>query len=195
MQERNREKTQLPVSVRMLNPDNPKERSCAWKIERGSFKFTDTRRVFEENLKSRTCYGLVAVHHGRIIGITIYSFHDKDIELHSIAVEIEYQKMGAGSQMLAKLIDVLIKKRGKRIITVVREINLEAQICFRSSGFKATEVIQDFYPPEKTTENCYIMQYFADPREAYFKHKCGGTATVRKIPIFNGKNRISQLLS
>ena len=39
----------------------------------------------------------------------------------------------------------------------VRETNLDAQLFFRAQGFRAVNVLRDFY--EDTTEDAYLMQY------------------------------------
>ncbi|MEM7316575.1 MAG: ribosomal-protein-alanine N-acetyltransferase RimI, partial [Planctomycetota bacterium] len=48
-------------------------------------------------------------------------------------------------------------QRRNRIMLEVRETNLQAQLFFRSGGFKAVSVLRDFY--EDTVEDAYMMQY------------------------------------
>jgi ribosomal-protein-alanine N-acetyltransferase len=45
----------------------------------------------------------------------------------------------------------------------VRETNLPAQVFFRSLGFLATSVLQDFY--QDTTEDAYLMHFLTKANE------------------------------
>jgi ribosomal-protein-alanine N-acetyltransferase len=66
--------------------------------------------------------------------------------------------------MAAKLVGKLSAQRRTRIVLEVRETNLDAQIFFRSQGFRAVNVLRDFY--EDTTEDAYLMQLRYRPTEA-----------------------------
>ena len=59
--------------------------------------------------------------------------------------------------MLGKLLGKLSHERRNRIMLEVRETNLEAQLFFKSVGFKAISVLRDFY--EDTVEDAYLMQF------------------------------------
>jgi ribosomal-protein-alanine N-acetyltransferase len=45
----------------------------------------------------------------------------------------------------------------------LRETNLAAQVFFRSSGFRATSVLHEFY--DDSPEDAYLMQFYC-PQEA-----------------------------
>ena len=63
--------------------------------------------------------------------------------------------------MLAKLLGKLPHERRNRIMLEVRETNLEAQLFFKSIGFKAISVLRDFY--DDTDEDAYLMQFRYQP--------------------------------
>ena len=62
-----------------------------------------------------------------------------------------------GRQMMAKLMGKLSQQRRSRLLLEVRETNLDAQLFFRSLGFRAVSVLRGFY--EDTPEDAYVMQY------------------------------------
>ena len=65
--------------------------------------------------------------------------------------------------MLTKLMSKLSSQRRNRIVLEVRETNLPAQVFFRSLGFLATSVLQDFY--QDTTEDAYLMHFLTEANE------------------------------
>ncbi|MDO5566061.1 MAG: hypothetical protein Q4G59_05345, partial [Planctomycetia bacterium] len=67
-----------------------------------------------------------------------------------------------GTQMSQKLISKLARPGRSRITFPVRERNLEAQLFFRSLGFRAVSILHKFY--ENTEEDAYLMQYQVPPR-------------------------------
>ncbi len=63
--------------------------------------------------------------------------------------------------MVAKLIGKLSRQRRTRITLEVRETNLAAQLFFRTQGFRAVNVLRNYY--EDTPEDAYLMQYRYTP--------------------------------
>lgn len=100
---------------------------------------------------------MVAEHEGRVVGFMIYELHRTRIHVINFAVGGLYQRLGVGSQMIAKLIAKLTVQRRSRIVLEVRETNLDAQLFFRENGFRAVSVLHKFY--DDTPEDAYLMQY------------------------------------
>jgi ribosomal-protein-alanine N-acetyltransferase len=75
----------------------------------------------------------------------------------NFAVHPEFRRRRVGSAMVNKLIGKLSQQRRNRILLEIRETNLDAQLFFRDSGFRAISVLRDFY--DDTTEDAYLMQY------------------------------------
>ena len=59
--------------------------------------------------------------------------------------------------MVDKLVGKLSSQRRTDITLEVRETNLSAQVFFRDGGFRATNVLRDFY--DDSPEDAYVMQY------------------------------------
>jgi ribosomal-protein-alanine N-acetyltransferase len=75
----------------------------------------------------------------------------------NFAVAPHYRRHGVGEQMVSKLTGKLSQQRRSRLLLEVRETNLDAQLFFRSLGFRAVSVLRGFY--EDTPEDAYVMQY------------------------------------
>jgi ribosomal-protein-alanine N-acetyltransferase len=76
----------------------------------------------------------------------------------NFAVSASLRHRSIGTQMIEKLVGKLSSQRRTEITLEVRETNLDAQIFFRQGGFRATDVLRDFY--DDSTEDAYVMQYY-----------------------------------
>ncbi len=101
--------------------------------------------------------GMVALIEDRVVGQMIYELHRTRLHLLNFAVLPAMQRRGVGRGLIDKLKRGLSPKRRTRIVTDVRESNLDAQLFFRAMGFRAVDVLRDFY--EDTTEDAFLFQY------------------------------------
>lgn len=148
------QKQEIRVHIRwMIRRDMPE----VLQIERQGFEFPWSDEDFIRCLRQRNCIGMVAEHEGRVVGFMIYELHRSRIHLLNFAVDKLYQRLGVGSQMVAKLIAKLTTQRRSRIVLEIRETNLDAQLFFRENGFRAISVLHNHY--EDTPEDAYLMQY------------------------------------
>lgn len=142
------------VSVHwMIRRDMP----TVLEIESKSFEFPWSYDEFVRCMQQRNCIGMVAKIDDQVVGFMIYELHKNRIHLLSFAVHPEYRRQCVGRSMIEKLISKLAYQRRNRIMAEVRETNLDAQLFFKSMGFKAESVLRDFY--EDTTEDAYLMVY------------------------------------
>lgn len=126
-------------------------------IESASFEFPWTEDEFIRCLRQRDCIGMVAEWAERVVGFMIYELHRTRIHILSFAVHPDHRRQAIGTAMMEKLASKLSYQRRNRIVLEVRETNLEAQLFFRSLGFRATGVLRNFY--EDSTEDAFLMQY------------------------------------
>ncbi len=163
------QKQEIRVHIRwMIRRDMPE----VLQIERESFEFPWVDEDFIRCLRQRNCIGMVAEHEGRVVGFMIYELHRARIHVLNFAVAGLYQRLGVGSQMVAKLIAKLSVQRRSRIVLEIRETNLDAQLFFRENGFRAISVLHKFY--DDTPEDAYLMQY------RYRTEKPAAAETTRK---------------
>lgn len=124
-------------------------------IENQCFEFNWTEADFNYFLRQRHCIGMVAERDGQVVGFMIYEPHKSRRHILNFAVDREFRRQGIGTAMINKLLGKLTHERCNRIVLEVRETNLDAQLFFRSHGFRATTVIHDFY--DDTDEDAYVM--------------------------------------
>ena len=125
--------------------------------EQNSFEFPWSEEDFIRCLRQRNCIGMVAECEERVVGFMIYELHKNRLHVLNFAVSPGWRRRGVGNQMIEKLVNKLSHQRRNRILLEVRETNLEAQLFFKSMGFKAVSVLRDFY--DDTTEDAYLMQF------------------------------------
>src|SRR6516164_8064200 len=152
-----KEKDQARVHIRwMIRRDMPE----VLQTEQLSFEYAWTEEDFLRCLRQRNCIGMVAEYGERVVGFMIYELHKNKLHVLDFAAHAEFRRVGVGRQMLAKLVGKLSSHRRTRIALWVRETNLPAQLFFRIQGFRAQEVVREYY--QDTGEDAYSMVYLLD---------------------------------
>ncbi len=150
--------TSVAVHIRwMIRRDMP----AVLGIENACFEFAWNEDDFIRCFRQRNCIGMVAEDEEGVVGFMIYELHKNRLHVLNFAVHPDHRRGGVGKAMLAKLLGKLSQERRNRIMLEVRETNLEAQLFFKSIGFKAISVLRDFY--DDTDEDAYLMQYRYQP--------------------------------
>ena len=127
-------------------------------IEALSFEFRWTEEDFVGALRKRNCIGRVAEHGEYVIGFMLYELYKKEFRLVNFAVHPSWRRNGVGAGMIREMIRKLGTGRRTAIVVDVRETNLQAQLFFRSFGFRAVDVLRGFY--EDSNEDAYRMEYW-----------------------------------
>jgi ribosomal-protein-alanine N-acetyltransferase len=155
------QRSKLRVHIRwMIRRDMPE----VLDIERESFEFPWFEEDFIRCLRQRNCIGMVAEHSEHVVGFMIYELHKTRLHILNFAVAGDVRHRSVGTQMIEKLVGKLSSQRRTEISLEVRETNLGAQLFFRQSGFRATNVLRDFY--DDSPEDAYVMQYCYKTEEA-----------------------------
>lgn len=103
--------------------------------------------------------GLVAIDNNElVVGFAIYQLSEDKIHICNMAVHPDYTRMGIGTLLLNKLKSKLRNNRREKLETDVRETNMRACYFLRSQGFKATDVIRNWYETPQY-EDAYKFQY------------------------------------
>ena len=154
-------KTQVRVHIRwMIRRDMPEVLA----IEHSSFDTPWCEEEFLRVLRQRNCIGMVAEYGERVVGFMIYELHKNKLHVLDFATHPEFRFQGVARQMIAKLVGKLSAHRRTRIILHVRETNLGGQLFYKTQGFRATDVVREFYAD--TAEDGYLMQYVIDEEQS-----------------------------
>ena len=130
------------------------------KIERDGFSAPWGEEEFLKQLRQRSTIGMVAEFDTSVVGYMVYEMHKQRYQLLNIAVAKGCRRIGVGQVMIEKLKNKLDPQRRRRIVTEVSESNLNAQLFFRGLGFRAIEVMRDYFQhPDGRYEDAYVMRY------------------------------------
>ena len=132
-------------------------------IENACFEFAWSEDDYIRCLRQRNCIGMVAEKDNEVVGFMIYELHKNRLHILNFAVHPEHRRTGVGQSMVNKLLGKLSHERRNRIMLEVRETNLEAQLFFKSIGFRAISVLRDFY--DDTIEDAYLTQFRYQPTD------------------------------
>jgi [ribosomal protein S18]-alanine N-acetyltransferase len=152
----------------MIRADTP----MVLDIERASFERPWDEDDIVRLMRERNTLFMVAEHGGWVVGFYVYELHKTWIQLLNIAVAQHHLRRGIGSAMMAKLRGKLSSQRRTRITLEVRESNLDAQLFFRSQGFRAVSVMRGFY--DDCDEDAYVMVLRHQPAYCNDDELCEG---------------------
>ena len=148
------QKQQVRVHIRwMIKRDMPE----VLQIENNCFEFPWTEEDFLRCLRQRNHIGMVSESKSRIVGFMIYELQRTKLHVVNFAVQKALRRHGIGSQMVSRLISKLQSRRKTGITLKVRETNVGAQKFFYENGFRAIEILHDFF--DDITEDAYLMRY------------------------------------
>lgn len=135
----------------MIRRDMPE----VMEIESKSFDCPWSEEDFIKALRQRNNIGMVSEVNGEVAGYVVYTLNKRELEIINLAVKREYRRCYIGSQIIEKLIGKLSSDRRNKIVSYVRESNLDAQLFFKFMGFLATGVHYDYYE----TDHAYRFVY------------------------------------
>ena len=126
-------------------------------IEADSFEFPWPEEEFIKRLRQRNCIGMVAEWDEEIAGYFLYEMHRTHYTLINFAVHPDMQMVGVGRRMMEKMQDKLSNERRSRMTMVLREKNLDGHLFLRAMGFRAVDVLRDWW--DGCDEDAYVFEY------------------------------------
>ena len=114
-------------------------------VEEDCFEHPWTLEQMQSCLAMRNHTALVVEHGDRVIGFAIYGRLSTHFELVSIAVTKAYRRKRVGTLLYRKILHSLCKLGLDRLVVMVREGNLPAQLFFKFGQMKAEQVIRNYY--------------------------------------------------
>ncbi len=127
-------------------------------IEAASFRHPWSEEQFWQCLRIRSCVGQVAVAADgvTVLGFVVSDYGTDATQLLDFAVAPEYRRQGVGRAMIERLAAGLSPKKRRRIIANVGERNLAGHLFFRAVGFRAVEILPEWF--EDPHETAYRFE-------------------------------------
>lgn len=137
----------------MIRPDMP----VVLEIEREASEFPWFEEEFIKRLRQLNCIAIVAEVGDGVVGFVVYELFKLQMDILNFAVASDMRRRGVGQALANKLIGKLSQYRLTRITLNIRETNLSAQHFFQACGFRAIEVLHDYY--DDSDEDAYLFEY------------------------------------
>ena len=114
-------------------------------IERTSYRFPWSMGFFLQELQVACARSILAEADGRIIGYVLYWLLPGVVDIHNIAVHVDFRGRGVGRVLLRKVIAEAKRQSTVRVTLEVRKSNLPAQKLYESIGFRSTGIRKGYY--------------------------------------------------
>jgi len=114
-------------------------------IERTSYRFPWSAGFFLQELQVACARSVLAECDGRIVGYVLYWILPGALDVHNIAVHVDFRRRGIGRVLLDRVIDEARRQSAARVTLEVRRSNLTAQKLYESVGFVTSGVRKGYY--------------------------------------------------
>jgi ribosomal-protein-alanine N-acetyltransferase len=114
-------------------------------IERTSYRFPWSSGFFLQELQVACARSILAEIDGQIVGYVLFWLLPGAIDIHNIAVHVDYRRRGIARLLLGKVLAEARNQSSLRVMLEVRQSNLPAQKLYQSLGFLTTGVRKGYY--------------------------------------------------
>lgn len=114
-------------------------------IERSVFSFPWSASFFRQELQVACARSILAEIDGKIVGYVLFWVLPGAIDIHNIAVHLDYRRRGIARALLGLVADEARRQSLSRVMLEVRRSNLAAQKLYQTMGFLATGIRKGYY--------------------------------------------------
>jgi ribosomal-protein-alanine N-acetyltransferase len=114
-------------------------------IERTAFPFPWSAGFFRQELQVACARSILAEADGKILAYVLFWLLPGAIDIHNIAVHVDFRRRGIARVLLGKVVDEAQRQSITRVMLEVRRSNLPARQLYEAMGFSATGVRKGYY--------------------------------------------------
>ena len=114
-------------------------------IERTSYRFPWSTGFFLQELQVACARSILVELHGRIVGYVLYWLLPGALDIHNIAVHVDFRRRGIARLLLGHILGHAKAQSVTRVMLEVRKSNLAAQKLYEAFGFSTTGVRKGYY--------------------------------------------------
>lgn len=130
----------FPIVFRQLGVKQVDE---IMEIESKAYRTPWTPEEMLQILKAQDFFGTGAYDDARLVGYSIWAVVGTKVVLHNLAVAGDRRRLGVGTMLFNRLKEKVLSVPSRtRIEVTVPELNLDAQLFFRTLGVRATAIEQ-----------------------------------------------------
>jgi [ribosomal protein S18]-alanine N-acetyltransferase len=91
----------------------------------------------------------------RLIGYVIFWQIGGEVQISNFAVHPDFRRMGIGSSVLGRILEIIKRRGAKIVILEVRESNNSARFLYKKFGFKEAGIRKNYY--SRPEEDAVVM--------------------------------------
>ena len=114
-------------------------------IERTSYKYPWSAGFFRQELQVACARSILAETEGKLIGYILYWLLPGAIDIHNVAVHVDYRRRGIARRLLQSVVQEAKRQSVSRVMLEVRKSNLVAQKLYQKMGFTTTGIRRGYY--------------------------------------------------
>jgi ribosomal-protein-alanine N-acetyltransferase len=114
-------------------------------IERSSYRIPWSVNFFRQELQVACARSILVESDGVIIGYVLFWLLPGAIDIHNVAVHIDYRRRGIARMLLDRVVAEARVHCIPRVLLEVRRSNLPAQKLYEGMGFVTTGVRKGYY--------------------------------------------------
>ena len=114
-------------------------------IERTSYRFPWSTGFFLQELQVACARSILVELHGRIVGYVLYWLLPGAVDIHNIAVHVDFRRRGVARLLLGQVLGQAKAQSVTRVMLEVRKSNMAAQKLYETFGFSISGVRKGYY--------------------------------------------------
>jgi ribosomal-protein-alanine N-acetyltransferase len=114
-------------------------------IERTSFRYPWSSGFFLQELQVACARSILVEIDDRIVGYVLYWLLPGSIDIHNIAVHLDFRRRGIARVLLEKIVVEARRQNIFRVTLEVRKSNISAQKLYESIGFVISGIRKGYY--------------------------------------------------
>jgi ribosomal-protein-alanine N-acetyltransferase len=150
----------IPIQLRALTR---RDLADVLAIERASFTDAWSEREFDLMLRSPRSFAFVAEMCEEVCGYLIGEQEGRRVQVHNLCVDPRARRRGVASSLIRRIARQLQGRQ--RLVTIVSERNVPAQLFYRSQGFHVVTILRRL---RSSTDDSYLFEYRPRERSAPF---------------------------
>lgn len=91
----------------------------------------------------------------RLIGYVIFWQIGGEVQISNFAVHPDFRRMGIGTSVLGRILEIIKRRGAKIVILEVRESNNSARFLYKKFGFKEVGIRKNYY--SRPEEDAVVM--------------------------------------
>lgn len=147
----------LPQDVFDTRPMARGDIDAVTRIERASYPFPWSRRVFEDCLRAGHRCFVATASAQYVIGYSLLSIAVEEAHVLNLCVDPAHRRRGVARLLLDRMLAEAVDRKMRALLLEVRPSNRGARALYTDYGFKRIATRPAYYPAQDGREDAYLL--------------------------------------